>query len=329
MPYDRAKAVQHAHDHWNSPCNDGIFWLSNDSVNVEAKRKELHAPAKDSWVLRFVPDGKGGEEAVFLRPKHPGGVPIPKLAGTWERKLIQPWEGLADCAHYLSECLRAGGLTTVNERGVKSLVNTLRARSDTKTLADVVPQDNAQHVIDSGIFKPGDMIGYFNISATGDYGGKQDYTHSTMYVGKDPAKNKGRVTCHTKSRFMDLYNDDEWFLASGDYKYTLIHISADDTPPTKATQDRIEGWWTVEYAGQKEFYRFTRQGTVKFTMHQPKTNTSTVQTEISSGYWFESGSRVIVFWQKWGVVDLFDLSRVGTKVPFSEDGVTGSATRLF
>src|SRR5207245_2574933 len=139
-----------------------------DSVHVESKRKELNAPAKDGWEMRFVPDGDGAEEAVFIRPKNPGET-IPDLPGTWERKLIHGWKGLADCAHYLSKCLQAGGLTTVNERGVRGLVQTLQDRTDTKTLADVVPQAAAQRVIDTDIFKPGDMIGYFNISPTGDF----------------------------------------------------------------------------------------------------------------------------------------------------------------
>ena len=328
MSFDRSQAVKFASDHWDRQCDDGIFWLSNEAVNVEAKRKELHAPAKDGWEMRFVPDGAGAEEAVFLRP-NPKGVAIPDLAGTWDRILIQGWAGLADCAHYLSHCLQAGGLKTIDERGVKMLVHALQARSDTKTLAEVVPREAAQRVIDTDLFKPGDMIGYFNISPTGDYGGKQDYTHSTMYVGKDPAKKKGRVTCHSKSRFMDRYHDDEWFLDAGDYKYTLIHIASDDPPLNKATQDRLKGWWTVQYGANKEYYHFAANGTVQFTNHEPKKDTPHVQVPMGHAYWLEKGDLVFVFWKQWGVVDVLNLATKGPKVPFSEDGVTGSATRLF
>ena len=150
-----------------------------------------------------------------------------------------------------------------------------------------------------------------------------------MYVGKDATKKKGRVTCHSKSRFMDRYHDDEWFLDAGDYKYTLIHISSDDMPPARATQDRLEGWWMVQYAVQKEYYFFAREGTVQFTLKEPKKNTPQVQTPMGRAYWLEKGGRVFVFWHQWGVVDVLDLSKPGPKVPFSEDGVAGSATRLF
>jgi len=50
---------------------------------------------------------------------------------------------------------------------------------------------------------------------------------------------------------------------------------------------------------------------------------------MGRAYWLEKGGRVFVFWHQWGVVDVLDLSKPGPKVPFSEDGVAGSATRLF
>jgi hypothetical protein len=63
----------------------------------------------------FVDDGSGGEKAVFRKsPLNAAG-----------EILINPWDGIADCAHFLSRCLTAGGLS-IAERGVPSLVAKLQ-----------------------------------------------------------------------------------------------------------------------------------------------------------------------------------------------------------
>src|SRR5215831_12501612 len=124
MGYDRSAAVKYAEQHWNIPCDDGVIWLTNESINIEAKRKELKAPAADGWQALFVSDHPNfSEKAVFRRT----------VGGIIEEKLIHDWRGLADCAHFLSRALSEGGVK-VQERGVSELVNTLQRRSDTKTL---------------------------------------------------------------------------------------------------------------------------------------------------------------------------------------------------
>ena len=68
MAFDRDAAVKYADRHWNIPCDDGVFWLTNDVVKIEAKRKELKAPAADGWQPMFVKgDGSEPEKAVFRR----------------------------------------------------------------------------------------------------------------------------------------------------------------------------------------------------------------------------------------------------------------------
>jgi hypothetical protein len=123
MPYDRAAAIDYARRFWNQPCDDGVFWLTNAEVNVARKRHELGAKVADGWEARFIPDGRGAEQAVFQRTV---GVGPPEI------KVIQPWEGLADCAHYLSRCLTTGGLR-IAFLSVPKLVKALQSRSDTKT----------------------------------------------------------------------------------------------------------------------------------------------------------------------------------------------------
>jgi hypothetical protein len=72
MAYDRDAAVSHADTHWNIPCDDGKFGLTNDRPAVATKRKELHAPAADRWQPMFVDDGMHAdgthaEKFVFRR----------------------------------------------------------------------------------------------------------------------------------------------------------------------------------------------------------------------------------------------------------------------
>src|SRR6476660_5980965 len=146
-----ADSVAYAQRYWNTPCDDGVFWLTNERISVEAKRKQLNAPASDGWQAMFVRgDGTDPEKAVFRRT----------VGSMIQEKVINGWAGLADCSHFLSRCLTAGG-ANLNERGVGELVAALQTRSDTKTLCERAPRDRTQRVIDTGIFKKGDMLGYF------------------------------------------------------------------------------------------------------------------------------------------------------------------------
>src|SRR5215472_17369863 len=118
--YDRDKAVSYADSHWNVPCDDGVVWLSNDAVVVENARRQLKAPAAEGWKPVFVKGVGEPEKFVFRRPLS---------GGAFDEKVINGWAGLADCAHFLSRCLSAGG-AKVNERGVSQLVDALQQRSD-------------------------------------------------------------------------------------------------------------------------------------------------------------------------------------------------------
>src|SRR5258706_4308014 len=112
MAYVRSKAVDYARRYWNQPCADGTFWFADTEIMVARKRRDLKALEKDGWIARFVDDGSGGEEAVFLRA-NAAGKSIPNLTGKCDPILIAPSAGLADCAHFLSDCLTHGGLTGI------------------------------------------------------------------------------------------------------------------------------------------------------------------------------------------------------------------------
>jgi hypothetical protein len=321
MAYDRDKAVNYADAHWNIPCDDGVFWLTNGAVVVEQKRKELKAPLADGWQPMFVKgDGSDPEKAVFRRT----------VGGVTEEKIISPWAGLADCAHFLSKCLSAGGVA-VNERGVSLLVAKLQGLGETKTLCERVPRENAQRVIDSGIPKKGDMVGYFNVDPDGDFGGRQSYTHSTMYVGKIDSAGIGGVTCHTVARFPPRsWVNDSWWLHAG-YNYTLIHFSMDDPVPNAAKVKEIEGWWRLDYAGRTEYYLVSKDGRCRYTKRAPKSAKDPMQAVEGSAYWFmESPTKITFIWKNSGTVEVWSPAGSPGQYKSMINGITpGVLTKLF
>jgi hypothetical protein len=327
MPFDRIKAIKFADDHWNIPADDGVFWLTNQAVNIETVRKQnviptpgwKKAPAADGWQPFFVDDGLRGEKAVFRRV----------VAGVTEEILINPWAGIADCAHFLSRCLTAGGVA-VSELGVPSLVSKLQARADTKTLCERASTEAGQRVIDTGIFKPGDMIGYFNVDPSGDYGGKQEYSHSTMYAGKIAGKTDGGVTCHTICRFPGRsWVEDSWWLKTpGHYTYTLIHFSDDDPAPNPAKANALAGWWQLDYSGKTEYYLIQKTGSAQYTKRAPGKFDRTVRAPDGSAYWFMgAGGEVTFVWRNTGTVEVW--TPVGAGFKSMINGATpGVVTKL-
>ncbi|MEP6834678.1 MAG: hypothetical protein ABJB74_14885 [Gemmatimonas sp.] len=319
MPYNRDDAVKYAAKHWNIPCDDGIFWLTNERISIAAKRKELKAAEADGWQPMFVKGtGTDPEKAVFRR----------SVAAGVEEKVINDWAGLADCAHYLSRCLSAGG-AAIDERGVTSLVNTLQARPDTKTLCERVTKERAQRVIDTGIFKKGDMLGYFNVSPDGDFGGKNAYTHSTMFVGKIDRAGIGGVTCHTVARFPPLsWVEDSWWLHDG-YTYTLIHFTAGDPPIDPAKAAAIAGWWKLEYGSATEFYFVTKNGHAQYVKRAPKSTKESLVGAMGSAYWFMDALGAVTFLWKSGTVEVWSPVAGPQKYKSMINGLTpGVLTKL-
>ncbi len=317
MALRRDDAINYAELHWNTPCHDGIIWLTDGAIQIATKRKELKASAADGWQAFFV-DGKTEVEAAVFQRTGPAGT---------EEKLINGWDGLADCAHFLSCCLTAGG-ATIKERGVRELVAALQARSDTKTLCEQVSRDRAQQVIDTGIFKKGDMIGYFNVDPHGDFGGRRTYTHSTMFVGKVGSKSEGNVTCHTVARFPGKsWVNDAWWLHNG-YTYTLIHFSNDDPPP-HSTRTPIDGWWKLEYAGRTEYYCVLKDGRARYTRSAPRSTKETLAAGDGSAYWFpDVGGSVTFIWKSTGTVEVWSPDSSGSFTSLINKSIKGSLTRL-
>jgi hypothetical protein len=293
MSFDRNAAIAYARQYWDRPCDDGVFWRTDYAVEVDKMRKVLGAPVKDGWHARFVQDGLGTEHAVFQR----------EVGGKVEEKESQPWAGLADCAHFLSRCLTAGGFS-IHEISVPKLVEHLKGRPDTKVLAEQVTRDRGQGIVDTGILDKGDMLGYFNIDPQGDYGGRRQYSHSTMFVGKLKPNDAGRITCHTKSRFGGLSAfPDEWHLADPAYKYTFIHIGRDD-PASVVSARALHGWWRMGDVGA-QFYYLTLDGRVIFTMNGPRSALDSPAHGLSTGHYFADGGKVTLIWKLGGDVEVW------------------------
>jgi hypothetical protein len=216
-------------------------------------------------------------------------------------------------------------------QGQTLTVRTLQARNDTKTLCEQVGTSEAQRVIDSGIFKPGDMIGYFNVDPTGDYGGAKQYTHSTMYVGKINGKTDGGITCHTICRFPGKsWVEDSWWLKSpGHYAYTLIHFADDDPVPNAAKANALAGWWQLDFTGRTEYCLIDKGGTASYTTVAPKKGQRTIGAPLESAYWFMEPSGDVTFvWRKTATVEVWTASSAGYKSLIN--GVTpGVLKKLF
>lgn len=258
-----------------------------------------------------------------------GGGGLPPRAGRrgTDRKLIWPWAGLADCAHFLSRCLEAGGLTDIREIAVPTLVKTLQSRAYTKTLAEQVDRAAGQRIVDSGILEPGDMLGYFNIDPNGDYGGAAQYSHSAMFVGKISSDDDGRITCHTKSRFGGLSSTEDCWWLSDSYKYTFIHIGMDDPRPAAA----LAGWWSVPRSGTTGYCLVSADGHARWTSEAPASPAARLDAPEDTAYWFQQGDCITFTWRRSGTVAVWAAGASAGAYDVSENGAPtgGTAAKLF
>ena len=206
-------------------------------------------------------------------------------------------------------------------------MKTLQARAYTKTLAERVDRAAGQRIVDSGILKAGDMLGYFNIDPQGDYGGAPQYSHSTMFVGKIATADDGRITCHTKSRFAGLSpHEDRWWL-SASYTYTFIHVGMDDPRPTAS----LAGWWRVPYNGTTYYYLVAADGHARWTSEAPTSSTARLDVPEGTAYWFQQGPNVTFTWRRSGTVEVWTPGSKPGEYNVSENGAPpgGKATKIF
>jgi putative amidase-like protein len=319
--------MEFAADYWNRVCksdnHDAALGLdSARDVPLSAVWDQHKAPAA-SYEPRFLYNPATDRDDLVAVPK-PGATA--RSASPLKPIVILDGKQLEDCAHFLSQCLKAGGLRIAEQWSVPMLLNTLRSGEDhhptpiAKTLAEKVPRAAAQAIIDAGLLKIGDMIGYF---ADGHY------THSAMYTGVRDGV--GRVTCHTKSRFMGWTPSqvpDAWYLANPRYTFTLLHIPYSHPPPLGAT---LAGWWRVTSPLRTEYYYVLPDGRAMRTTNVPKTTKAphAPGPGDSRGYWFSDLREAKFCWRLDGCVVKMTPDRDGTSARVLVDRVgTGTATKL-
>ena len=170
---DRVLALDYAEKHWDRPCHDGEIMLDERALRVRDERIRLKLRKRTAGKLvSFRMVGGTEKRRRLSKSRRPGGVTIPGLPGKWLKKTIQEWAGLERLLALFVALLdrRKGRCAGAGEAA--SLIKALQKLSVTKakTLVEKVSKGACQRVIDSGIFQPGDFIGYFN---TGDYNSGQ------------------------------------------------------------------------------------------------------------------------------------------------------------
>ena len=321
MPINRDAAIDYARKHWNRVTDDDKFWTSDEEISVAAKRRSMNAPASEGWDVFFVSNGDDGENAVFRRTVNGSVEEKPSPVATWDQ--------LDDCTHYVSRCLIREGIALTETPRANELALAMINSAKAKTLALKTTQEEGQKIIDSGAFKPGDLVAYFTPS-------KDRYTHTAMFVGKqtDDPSDPGGITCHTVCRFEGLTKawngatDDGWFLDVGELAYTLIHFSDDDPAIAVATREWLPGWWQTG----NDFYFVRDDGHAFATNTRPTKASSTLQTGTSVGYYFERDGDVVFVWRKPGSkaqVERWTAPSGIQQATLEIDGARADLTRLF
>jgi hypothetical protein len=320
MPINRNAALNYARKYWNRVTDDDKFWTSNAVVSLAAKRRAMGAPASDGWEAVFVSNGDGGENAIFRRT----------VGGRTEDKPdpIAIWDELDDCTHYVCRCLIKEGIDLTETPRANELAAAMINSSKARTLALKVNREQGQKVIDSGVFKPGDLVAYYTAT-------KRRYTHTAMFIGKqtDRADDPGGISCHTVCRFEGLTeawngaNDDAWFLHEG-LSYTLIHFAEDDPKISAATRKWLPGWWKLG----SDFYYVLEDGHAFSSRAKPARTNQKLQDSKTVGHYFEADQEVVFIWRKGGGTVQVErwLAPKDVETPSIEiAGLDVAATRVF
>jgi NlpC/P60 family len=285
MSFSRDAAIKFAKQFWDKVTDDDKFGHHSDGVvSLAEARRRMNAPKPD-WEAVFVFSPKTGQDKGMFRNTNDGSFkPDPFVTE----------DDVDDCTHYVSRCLNTEGISLTETGRANELAEAMIKSHETKTLTLKCSQAEGQKVIDSGVFKPGDLVAYFTET-------KGRYTHTAMFVGRLTKRtdDPGGITCHSLCRFQGLSEtrngggeDADWFLNS-DHTYTLIHFSADDASISAATKKWLPGWWKVD----SEFYFVTEDGRAVSTLSKPKKPEHTLAHGIATGYYFETDAGITFVWR--------------------------------
>jgi hypothetical protein len=315
---DRDKVKSYVDRNWMVPCEDNLVWVYYTSINVLAETQKRKLSPAD-WKAAFLqyPDPKYTaleglylintsslgrvKTGVFDATKYPERV----MLSSWFDKNDKnngnaevtsqspPYNGLNDCAHFATESLNAGGID-VRTTGVPTLLQSLRRRADTQTLALTVSADVADNIVKAGIMEAGDVIIY-SLTPT-------DHHHSTIYVGNE------KIAMHTWANHPDhpsIHGDWKKSATADHPLVTLIHFADDSPGPLWML---LQGWWevTVTATGQKYYYFFKPDGWAGWTSKPPSSVNHAIVGPEGKGYWFEDGMTIKVCWTETGSFERYD-----------------------
>ncbi len=326
MKINRDMVVAHASSYWYTPCRDGLVWLSDRPIRIEAERaaRKLNA----DWAAVFLQTDfiRYRDGLFFIRSKH-----LSQLASyTYheanipdsDKILVQPWEGLNDCTHFVSECLSAGGVP-LHELNVGGLVKTLKARSDVQTLAEFVDFSLAKRIVQSGVMKRGDIIAY------GTAAKNFSHAHAVIYMGNNQVCNHTHLNHPSFTGGNDLDTHGNWeryaTTGTGHTRVLLFHFK-DDVPVS--AQSSMLGYWSVTWRGKTYYYYFEASGRVSYSSHTPANKKQAPADFEGRGYWFENGGAIKMSWTKTGTLETLRSTGHNTMSGTWNDSVPISAAKL-
>ena len=306
---DRSAVSAFTRQFWDVPCPDNRVAGIDFSGHARKARQRLTKRGEAdvaTWLPLFLREEDNfNKEGLYL--VRPSAFPRARLlhqrgsAGVadGDLELVHPDKGLLDCAHYVSQALIKGLSGVRSTDSAPALMQQLQARADTQTLASNVGSTEAQAVLDAGVVQDGDTIFYL----------KNNSVHHSAIL-----QSSAFISCHTLSRHSVFSKDRDWDLGATDgWHYTIVHFKGSDDPlPSAKTLTTLVGWWTMNFDGVETYCHFFADGRVWALKRRPANTTRPPSTMDRSGYWFEVGGEIRVFFGRAGKVAKFRLSPSGT-----------------
>ncbi len=332
---DMALAIQHANRYWSEICEDGSVMTKNKRIVIQEEYKNFKLEPSQ-WMAVFLkystPNASTVSEGLFFVEKSDSraalGVRKQTLFrvdnfdnqdGTRGWHFICSWRdsgkdnirwgieprytGLNDCAHFVSECLSKAGLK-VGSNDVGQLVRNLQ-KAGAKTLCQLVDKDRARRIMQANILKPGDVIAF----GTSD----KILHHSVLYLGDE------KIAMHTYINHPDFDKNPNlvqkdpntgqlrnWETASNPSHplVTIMHFPFEDNQ--LANSPRV-GWWKVTWKREEYYYYLYEDGRAGYVKNHPKTTKLPLIAPQSTGFWFETGTEMVICWTSTGSVETFHL----------------------
>ncbi|HET7544399.1 MAG TPA: hypothetical protein VFK05_31225 [Polyangiaceae bacterium] len=326
MRFDRKKVLAHATSYWYRPCEDGLVWLSERPIRIEAERAARKLSS--DWVPVFLQTDfiRYRDGLFFIRNKHLSQLAIYRYheleIPESDKILVQGWNGLNDCTHFVSECLSAGGLI-IHELNVAGLVRTLQGRSDVQTLAEFVDFSLAKRIVQSGVMKEGDIIAFGTAAKNFSHG------HAVVYMGNNQVCNHTHLNHpeFTGGNELDTKGNWERYSTTGTGHTRVLLFHYKDDLAVSARSPTL-GYWSVSWRGHTYYYYFEGSGRISYTSHAPTDKAHAPAAVDGKGYWFDNSGAIKICWTKTGTLETFRSTGSNTMAGTWNDAEPISATKL-